>query len=79
MSIRQQMPGQVSVRLLFPQVNPRFELPGVGDEAEHPPGQQWRWSTFLNGSELGAANRPRPVDSSGASAHRERPVLRSIS
>jgi hypothetical protein len=39
MSIRQPMPGQVSVRLLFPQVNPRFELPGMSDEAEHPAGQ----------------------------------------
>lgn len=38
MSIRQQMPGQVSVRLLFPQVNPRFELPGMSDEVEHPAG-----------------------------------------
>lgn len=43
MSIRQQMPGQVGARLLFPRVNPRFELPGTSDGVEHPAGQQWRW------------------------------------
>lgn len=42
MSIRQQMPGQISVRLLFPQVSLRFWLPGMSDEAEHPAGQQWK-------------------------------------
>ena len=71
MSIRQQMPGQVSARLLFPRVNPRFELPGMsGASCGAAVELGYGFSTEQDWA-------PR-VDSSSASAHREGPVLGSI-